>query len=364
MKIGFIAEPYEESEASGMGYAVLETMRNLPLQAPQHEYVYFSSKPISKNLVSAPFTNVRIPKGFVRQFFWFLVLPKKVDVLLFVTPLLPLVVPRVPVIMFCKELGSQKIRPRTLAGRISNFVRDRILMPISLSRTLHIIAPSQATKDDLVKFYKVSPEKVSVVYEGFQDMEKFQSVSEPVAAQMTPFFFFAGKIKYRKNVHSIVEAFILFKNRTHSNTKLLLAGGYSGAYYEDMLERLRAAHLDTEVFFLGYVPVGLLYSLYKDAIAFVFPSLNEGFGMPIAEAMSLGTPVITSNLSSMTEVAGDAALLVDPSSPQAISEAMERLCSDEALRKTLQTKGYVQAQHFSWPKMAKESIQVIEHALR
>lgn len=363
MKIGFIAEPYEESGASGMGYAVLETMRNLPLVASQHEYIYYSSKPIRRDLVTAHFSNILIPKGFVRQFMWFLRLPRDVDVLLFTTPLLPLLVPRVPVIMFCKELGSQKIRPGTAAGQLRDFMRDHVLMPLSLSQAVHIIAPSRATKDDIMKFYGTPSGKISVVYEGFQDMTQFKDQAEQIESKMKPFFFFAGRVKYRKNVHTIVESFILFKKRNRSSMKLVIAGGYGGAYYEDMRSRLTAEGLEREVFFLGYVPVGMLYSLYKDATAFVFPSLNEGFGMPIVEAMSLGTPVITSSISSMTEVAGEAALLVDPLSSGSIVAAMETISSDDSCRKILIMKGFEQASKFSWSKMALESVRIIEQKI-
>jgi glycosyltransferase involved in cell wall biosynthesis len=359
MKIGFVAEPYEESHASGMGYSVLETMRNLPLQGQQHELVYYSSRPIDRNLVPAPFKNVIIPKGFIKQFFWFLFFRIDVDVLLFNVPLLPFVVPHTRVVPLCKELGSQKIRPGNLQGRMRDFIRDHLLMPLSLSRGAHIITSSQATKDDLIKFYKIPSTRVSVVYEGFQDLGRFESVAEHIDEHMKPFFLFVGKIKGRKNVHGIVSAFILFKKKTGSNEKLVIVGDYGGDYYHAMLQEISVSGFAKDVHFIGYVSTGLLYSLYTNALAFVFPSLNEGFGMPIIEAMSLGTPVITSEISSMVEVAGGAALLVDPFDIGDIARAMGKMSSDAALRADLIQKGLRRAKTFSWSKTARAYLDLL-----
>lgn len=363
MRVGFVAEPYEETHASGMGYVVRELLRHLPDADPESEFVVYSSQPVKTEYVPRPFTNVLIPKGFLGKFFFFFRLRKEIDVLLFVAPLLPLVVPRsVKTVIICQELASQKIHPKGVSARLSAFVRDRVLMPLALSRAVKVIAASEATRKDILQFYTVSAEKVPVIYDGFQDLSRFASEASGDDKQSQPYFFFAGKVKYRKNVHGIVSAFIAFKKRTNAPTHLVIAGDYGGDYYEHMQRELVANGLVEHVHFIGYVTGAQLYGLYKNALAFVFPSINEGFGMPPIEAMSLGTPVITSNISSMAEVAGEAALLVDPYDLNDIARAMERIHADAALRADLVRRGFERVKMFSWPKAAYAYIELL-HSL-
>jgi glycosyltransferase involved in cell wall biosynthesis len=359
MKIGFVAEPYEESHASGMGYVVLELMRNLPKEGPQHEYTFYSSRPIDRTSVTGTFTNVSIPRGFLAKLWYFWRLRDKPDALVYMVPMLPLVVRGMHSIPMCQELGSQKTRPEGWRDRMLAFFRDQILMRLCFVRARHIIAASQATKDDLVQFYNLLSERISVIYDGFQDLGAHAG-TDPAPESLKPFFFFAGKVKYRKNVHGIVSAFISFKERTPNPCRLVVAGDYGGPYYEKIMTEIREHHLENDVWFVGYATGAEMYSYYTGALACLFPSLNEGFGMPIIEAMSLGTPVITSNISSMTEVAGDAGFLVDPKNAASISEAMERVYTDEKLRSELVTKGKVRATQFSWPKAAQEYVELLE----
>jgi len=362
MRIGFLAEPYEESHASGMGYVVLELMRQLAAHPSDHELVIFSPKPIDRNLVPGTYENVLVPASFVGKLFWFLRPRVSVDALLFQVPLLPLIIPkRIKAVAMCQELGSQKTQVRGLKERALALLRDQILMPLCLGRAARITAASQATKDDLLRFYSLQDKDVVVIHDGFQDLRGMSSNDAAVEPRMRPYFFFAGKVKARKNVHGIVAGFIEFKKRTNADCKLVIGGDYGGAYYESMLQDLQRNNLEKEVFFPGYVTGASLVAFYKHAVAFVFPSFNEGFGMPPLEAMSLGTPVITSNISSMPEVASDAALLVDPHSAHNISEAMEKIYTDQGLREQLIERGLKRCADFSWEKAGQEYIALISH---
>lgn len=361
MNIGFIAEPYEASGASGMAYMVGELVQGLPTAGHNDQFTIYASQPIKDLPKNARM--VRVPKSFLGKFFWFLCTRESIDVLLFVTPLLPLIIPRrIKTVAICPELGSQKIAPRALSGKIVAFIRDHLLMPICLRQARRIVAISQATKDDILTYYSVPPEKVEVIYVGFQDLSQFRSSAPAVPETMQPFFFFTGRVKPRKNVHGVVSGFIRFKKRVPNDCKLVISGKAGGAYLEEMRSALKANGLEHDVFFVGYVPIEVLCSYYLHAIAFVFPSLNEGFGMPVVEAMNLGTPVITSSVSSLPEAAGGAALLVDPYQPEDISQAMERLYKNPILREELGRKGREHAKKFSWPKAACAYIELL-HSL-
>lgn len=360
MKIGFVAEPYEEKNASGMGYVILELMRNLPREGAEHEFIFYSSRPIDRALVQGEYQNIIIPRSFVKKLWYFFTLGDKPDALIFMVPMMPLVVRGMHSIPMCQELASQKIPPQGLSAKLFAFVRDQILMRISFAQASRIIAASEATKKDLMHFYGIVPERITVSYDGFQSLEVYKSEAVPVDEAKKPYFFFIGKVKYRKNVHGIVSAFIRFKKRVSSDCQLVIAGDCGGPYYEKIREEIKEHHMKGVVHFVGYTVKGALYSYYKDALACVFPSINEGFGMPIVEAMSLGTPVITSSISSMAEVADDAALLVDPHDVDAIAGAMERIHADATLRDELIAKGLERAKIFSWPKAAREYIAVVE----
>jgi glycosyltransferase involved in cell wall biosynthesis len=360
MRIGFVVEPYEEDGASGMGYFIKELLVALLKQNQGHEFTLYASQPVSQLVVAGEYRTIRIPRNFVAKLWWFFRMEKEVDLLLFVVPLLPLILPRsIHAIPICQELANLKFPPEYVSEKVFAFVRDRILMPVCFVRAERIVAASEATKEDIARFYGTLPERVTVISDGFQDLTPLADGAPTIDEVYKPFFFFAGKVKPRKNVHGIVSAFIKFKKRTSSPCKLLVAGSAKGEYYERLRQELNENGLLSEVHFLGYVTSPHLYALYTNALACVYPSLNEGFGMPVLEAMSLGTPVVTSNISSLPEVAGGAALLVDPFDTEDISRAMEKMYEDTSLRADLIQKGHARAKQFSWPKAAKAYLELL-----
>ena len=354
MRIGFIAEPYEEQGASGMGYAVQEIMRHLTVEGRgTHTFVFYSRVPINRSFIKGEYENVLIPKGFIHQFIWFLIHRLSVDVLFFMVPLLPLLIRKgTKTIPILQELEGKDVPLRGLRTKIVEFTHERALLPLSLRRAAHSIVPSNATKTEVLAAYRIPKERLSVIPNGFQNLENVQGI--PPASSLKPYFFFAGRVKFRKNVHGIVAAFIAFKKRTHAPVKLVIAGPHGGAYSRELHEQLARAGLTEDAHFLGFVSTEELRGLFENALACVFPSLHEGFGMPILEAMSLGAPVVTSSVSSMAEVGADAALLVPPKDTHAISVAIEKVYTDSALRTTLIEKGLAHAKLFSWSRAARE----------
>lgn len=361
MKIGFVAEPYEESHASGMGYSVRETVKALAKHAGSHSLTIYSSRPMNRDLVPGSYANVIVPRSFVGKFLWFLFQTPDVDVLFFIVALLPLWIPRkVTTVLICKELANQNVAAESVTERIKVYIRDSLLMPHCVARAKMILAASGSTKRDLEKYYRISPERIKVIAEGYQDWSRYKDQAPPIDATLVPYFLFSGKVKTRKNVHGIVRAFIDFRKRTGATTKLVITGDYGGEYYARIRNELRSENLESEVKFLGYVDAPMMFTLYTNALAYVFPSLSEGFGMPLVEAMSLGVPVITSSISAMGEIVGNAGILVNPRDTDDISAAMERVYKDASVRSSLKQKGLERAKLFSWGRFGEEYKKVLE----
>jgi glycosyltransferase involved in cell wall biosynthesis len=242
-----------------------------------------------------------------------------------------------------------------------------------------VLADSEATRRDLVRHYQIPEDKIAVVYPGRD--ETLAPVTDPTMLDAIraryglsgPYLLYVGTLQPRKNLVRLVQAFALLLESlaaSHqspisnlqspaSNLQLVLAG-QKGWLYDEILSQIRKLDLTGRVILTGYVPDADLPALLSGALAFVFPSLYEGFGFPVLEAMACGTPVICSDASSLPEVAGDAALLVDPEDMEALAAALQRLVSDEALRRELVERGYRQVQRFSWRGCAEEALQVLE----
>jgi glycosyltransferase involved in cell wall biosynthesis len=177
-----------------------------------------------------------------------------------------------------------------------------------------------------------------------------------------PFILYAGNIKPHKNLERLIESFYLLRREGLEQVKLLIIGDEISKY----ATLRRAVHrykLHQYVRFFGFVPDRTLAVLYRLAGVFVFPSLYEGFGLPPLEAMASGTPVITSNVSSLPEVVGDAAMLIDPYDPVAISSAMRRVLSEPALRDDLRRRGLARVKEFSWERSVKRIREVYDEVL-
>lgn len=228
-----------------------------------------------------------------------------------------------------------------------------------------VIAISQSTKNDLVRYYGVAPERITVVHLGFSSA--FRPVDDPtmIAAVRArygldaPYFLYVGTIQPRKNLIRLIEAF------AHAGVPdaLLALGGKRGWLSTPIERRVTELGLTHRVRFLGYLPDTDLPALFSGALAFVFPSLYEGFGIPLLEAMACGAPVLTSTTSALPEVAGDAALLVDPGDTAAIAAALQRLAADAALRAELRAKGLRRVAGFTWERCARETLAVLDAAL-
>lgn len=224
-----------------------------------------------------------------------------------------------------------------------------------------ILTPSENTKRDVVEYYGVPEEKVRVIYPGLGrqfTVHSSQFIGGIKEKYHLPekFILFLGTIEPRKNIEGIIEAFKNASELRTMNYELIIAGslGWKYRHVMKLIERTPG------VLYIGYIDESDKPALYQLADVFVYPSLYEGFGFPVLEAMAAGTSIITSNRASLVEVAGDAGFLVNPYNISEIAEGMELLTADEKLRRTFIERGKKQAEKFSWKKSAEEFLYVLQ----
>jgi glycosyltransferase involved in cell wall biosynthesis len=228
----------------------------------------------------------------------------------------------------------------------------------SARRATLILADSQATATDLHEFYGTDPAKIRVVYPGVDAPIKgdVQAVRRRYGLP-EQYFLFIGTLQPRKNIARLVQAYRQFcAQYSGEPIALVLAGGQGWLYDPAWVEGVPGVQL------LGYIDEADKGALLNGALALVFPSLYEGFGFPVVEAMHSGTPVLASQTSSLPELVGEAGLLVDPEDVTAIAAQMLRLAQDKPLRQKLRTLGYVQATQFTWARAAQQTLDVLEQA--
>ncbi len=237
-----------------------------------------------------------------------------------------------------------------------------------------IFTISASSKSDIIKEYHTKSENVIVTYPGIKNISANElnktGIRVPLEKNMNEvnkkfkiaenYILFVGTLQPRKNITRLIEAFSKVLKRTKKKDLELVIVGKKGWEYEGILEAPEKFGVSDKVKFLDFVEDKDLPLLYKNALCYVLPSLYEGFGLPVLEAMKYGCPVITSNVSSMPEAGGNAALYVDPTNVEDIIEKIVMLIDDEKLRKELITKGQEQIKKFSWEKTAKETLEILK----
>jgi glycosyltransferase involved in cell wall biosynthesis len=238
-------------------------------------------------------------------------------------------------------------------------------VPRSLERADLVLADAESTKRDLVGIYQVPPERVGVLYSGVNarfcpqvDQANKARVREKYRLEH-PYLLSVSTIQPRKNYVRLIKAFSRLVADLPSPISLVIAGG-NGWMYKEVYQTVEQMGLQDRVSILGFAPDDDLPALYSMATLFVYPSLYEGFGLPVAEAMACGLPVVCSNASSLPEVGGDAVLYFDPCDVGAMADAMRRALADEALRKELQRKGLEQVKRFSWERAAEGLLESLQ----
>jgi len=243
----------------------------------------------------------------------------------------------------------------------NSYFRKRLISLIgySLKKAEKIIAISQTTKNDLVYFFNVDDKKIEVIYGGvdedfaveFSEDEKNRFILDNGLPDN--FLLFVGSINIRKNLLTLIKAFANLK----SNDLHLVVVGKNGNQYNDVMKTIENLSVEN-IHFLGYCPKSMLIKLYKTAVAYICPSLYEGFGLPVLEAMRLGCPCIVSNNSALEELFSDSAILIDPNDIDSICEGVNKIIQRNDLRKKYSELGLAKSQEFSWKNTAKQTLEL------
>lgn len=243
------------------------------------------------------------------------------------------------------------------------FLQKAILL--SLRKADKIIAVSESTKKDIVNIFNIPADTIKVTHEArsehFKPIKDTRLLNEIKCRYNTSndFILFVGEIQPRKNFVNLIRAYFLFSQKSTLEYKLIIVGQKVWRF-KDVFSVVRDLGLEKKVIFTGYVPQEDIVLLYNAASLFIYPSLCEGFGLTILEAMACGVPVVTSNIFSMPEIAGNAAKLVDPYNVEEIASGIYEVLNDKEIKNNMIQKGFERVKEFSWEKTARETMAIYE----
>ena len=339
---------------TGIGLAVRRGIESLIRIDKENEYIIVPKKfyLLSNKSQSSKLVN------FIRHLFWkqiyvpFMAFWKRADLILTLAPEASFLTKR-PVVIMVYDMIFVKLPPESTVLWGTYWRR---LVPPSIKKASRVIAISEWTKKDVVEITGTRPDKIKVCYLGV-DSPREGTVTEKFEP-IKPYFLFLGNLEPRRGVEELLTAFNLFLKK-HPDFNLVIAGR-PNQYGRLLMEKTKNHNIK----FMGYIDAEDLPSLYKNSFAYVYPSHYEGFGLTILEAMSYGCPVITTDVSSLPEVVGGAAILVPPRDPIKLAEAMIMMVEKNTYRKKLINSGYKNIERFKWDNFANGVLDIIEEAMR
>ena len=362
MIIGIDASRYNNEEATGVehyGRQIIDHM--LPLLKAKDEVILYS-----RFTLEGRFKNAKNRVIYSKRFWTLKALSKEIainppDILFIPSHVLPLKLAKRSVITV-HDLAYRKFK------NVYSFIQYNYLhwsTKMAVKKAAKIIVPSNVTKEDLIKIYKCPEEKIEVVHHGFtvpKNIKEEQVIEKsPVFDHFNPinekYLLFVGRLESKKNLVQLVEAFFVFSKK-HPKIKLVLAGK-RGVGFKKVLKKIQSKKLNDKIFMPGYVTEEEKAILYKNSELFVFPSLYEGFGLPVLEAFYHRVPVACSNTASLPEVAGKAAMFFSPEDSQEMADVLSKVTSDIEIKDLLIKKGEERLKKFSWEKAAKQTVKVL-----
>jgi len=373
LKIAINTRLLLKDKLEGIGWFSFETLKRITLDHPEHKFYFIFDRPFNKDFIFSDNIEPIVIGPPTRHpflyYIWFeFSLPKilkKVNADLYISPdgflSLKSKIPSIAVIHDINFMHHPKDFPLILK------LYYRFFFPKFSKKANKIATVSEYSKQDIIKQFGVSENKIDVIYNGsnsiYKEIDKeTKAFTKNKYTNNKEYFLFVGALNPRKNIANLLLAFNSFKLKTNNDTKLVIVGGkmFKTKSIQKVYQNIE---FKKDVIFTGRLSPEELKNLYGASIALTFVPYFEGFGIPIIEAMNCKTAVITSNRTSMPEVAGDAALIVDPFSIESISGAMEKLYVDTDLRNQLVEKGNIQKQKYSWDKTAEKFWNIIEKTL-
>jgi glycosyltransferase involved in cell wall biosynthesis len=371
MRIGIDAHAIGSQTAGNETY-IKNLVEALAAIDTENEYVLFFTRPEAADAWRGRFRNVRV--CLVRPHTRYLRIPFSLPLaawrtgvdLLHVQYVAPPICP-CPVVATIHDLSFEHL-PQLYTPR------ERWLFKLAIGytarRAARILTVSEYSARDLLATYRLPPERVVVTPEGVSAL--FAPVRDPARLQAVrrrygiarEYILSVGSLQPRKNLVRLIRAYVNLRRRDEEWDHQLVIVGKKGWLYQDIFRAARQSPFGEDILFTGYVPEEDLPALYSGATVFVYPSLFEGFGLPVLEAMACGVPVITSNSSSLPEVVGEAALLVDPYDERALEVALQNVVWNAELRRELSERGMRRARHFSWTRTAELTLRVYEDVVR
>lgn len=374
MKIAVNTRLLLKNKLEGIGWFSYETLKRMVQIHHEHQFYFIFDRKYAEEFVFADnvFPVVCFPPTslpFLITYFFQKRLPKiiqKTGAEIFISPdgWIPCNL-NIPVVNVIHDINFEH-HPEFLPSIYRKHFKK--WFPCFAKKASHLVTVSEYSKQDIIRTYEIDENNISVVPNGVNVkyeslIEKQISETREQYTQGHSYFIFIGSIHPRKNLSRIIKAFYRFKNNTNADSKFLIIGSKLHKYFENKQESIDAMYKE-DIIFLERQSVDSLKYLLGSALALTYVSMYEGFGIPIIEGFQAGIPVITSNVTSMPEVAGDAALLVNPSSIIEIADAMERIYLDSKLRSQLIEKGKERVKKYSWDKSAEKFWNVIESEIK
>ena len=360
LKIGVDARPLS-SPNSGMGRYLGNLLREFAAANVPHQIFLYCDRPFTLRFPLPEHWKIRTGKvesrglstAFAQLFFPVWSLRDKVDVFWSPRHQLPLLLPPWSRKVLTVHDVAWKRFPQTMAR--SNVVLEALLMPLSLRIANQAITDSQFARSEILEYFPDAGGKLGVVYLASDLKTEGETGSCPLTR---PYFLFVGSYEPRKNLKRMLEAYAQYRKGSTNPLDLVIVGTEQWGSF-NVREFVETNDLQSWVHLLQRAPDSVLRALYANARALILVSLYEGFGLPLVEAMQWGLPLIASNGSSVAEISGDAALLVDPYDTDAIAQAFKRMTEDDALRTDMAQRSKVRGLEFSWKRAAAETMVLL-----
>lgn len=364
MTIGIDASRALRKIKTGTEWYSVEIILNLAAIDKKNDYILYSHEAPSSPLDNLPpnfkWRIMPFTRGWTLFRLSWEIKKNAPDVLFIPAHTLPLITGKKSVVMI-HDLGFMHnpelypLRQKIYHNFVINYVKKH---------ATHILAPSQYSKKDIITNLGIPKENITVIHHGY-DHNLYQArpdLSHPSADYLS-YIFFIGRLETKKNVINLIEAFRILRTEllaSGQTLNLVLAGQPSHGYDQIKAKIISLGNLSSSVIELGYVAEEDLPIYFSNAACFAFPTLFEGFGIPVIQAQACGTPVICSKTTSLPEIAGDAALLINPRDPRDIAQALRKVLTDQKVHKDLVQKGYKNVERFSWHTAAQKTLTVLE----